>query len=112
MKELKRNKVLATPFLTETLKGFFFKVGLVTVVLIALIITQLGQTREDSVQNFNSDDNSRILVLGGSKASNSCPVGEMLGAYDKPIYNEEGTLIVDWEEAWMCFPEAIEPAFS
>ena len=109
MKESKINKALAKPLLVQTLKGPFFKVGLVAVVLIALIGTQQGQTREDSVQRIKNNDN---LFVGNIKASNSCPVGEVLGAYDKPIYNEEGTLIIDWEKAWMCFPEAFEPASS
>ena len=106
MKELKRNKVLATPFLTQTLKGVFFKVGLVAIVLITLIGTQLGQTREDLAQH-KSADKRELLVLGDNETSNSCLKGEILGAYDKPIYNEERTLIIDWEEAWMCFPEGI-----
>ncbi len=106
MKELKRNKFLARPLLIQIRKGLFFKVGFVVVVLIILIGTQLGQTREDSVQRIRSDGNSGHLV-GDIKASNPCPVGEVLGEYDKPIYNEEGA-IIDWEKAWMCFPEAFE----
>ena len=112
MKKLKINKALAKPLLIQTLKGLFFKVGFVAVVLIALIGTQLGQTREDSVQHIRDSDNRGFLVVGDIKASNPCPVGEVLGVYDKPIYNEEGTLIIDWKKAWMCFPEAFESASS
>ena len=106
MKELKRNKFLATPSLTQTLNSVFFKVGFIAIVLVALIGTQLGQTREDLAQR-KSIDNRELLVLGYNETSNSCLIGEILGAYDKPIYNEERTLIIDWEEAWMCFPEGI-----
>ena len=105
MKKLKINKVLANPLLIQPLKGLFFKAGLVAVVLITLIGTQLGQTRESSVQHIRSDDNRGLLVVDDIKTNNPCLAGEILGEYDEPIYNEEG-IIIDWGKAWMCFPEA------